>query len=72
MIIMASIGEAEYRMHDNFVGVYREGILFAKTQAENLHLLNNQGIFIKIDIEEKDINSKLKEAYNLALASCMS
>lgn len=29
MIIMVLIGEAEYRMHDNFVGGYREEALFA-------------------------------------------
>jgi hypothetical protein len=32
MIIMASIWQVEYRMHNNFIGIYREGILFAKVQ----------------------------------------
>ena len=45
LIIMASIGQVEYRMHDNFIGIYKEGILFAKVYTENLYLLNNQGIF---------------------------
>jgi len=49
MVIMNSISEVEYRMHNNFIGIYRDGILFAKVQTENLHLLNNQGKFIKID-----------------------
>ena len=68
LIIMSSIGQVEYRMHDNFIGIYKEGILFAKVYTENLYLLNNQGIFVRIDNEEKDIQDKLKHAYNIALA----
>ena len=68
MIIMVSIGEAEYRMHDNFVGVYREGILFAKIHAEGVYLLNNQNTFIKINKKE-EIKDQLRQAYNIALVS---
>lgn len=38
---MTSIGQVEYRMHDQFTGIYREGILFAKIYAEGVYLLNN-------------------------------
>lgn len=65
---MTSIGQMEYRMHDKFIGIYRKGILFAKVQAETIHLLNNQGTFIKID-KEGNIQDKLKQAYSLALVS---
>jgi hypothetical protein len=68
IITMTYIGQVEYRMHDNFIGIYREGILFAKVYAENLYLLNNQGIFVKTDNKEKDIKHNLKHAYNIALA----
>ena len=30
---MAAIGKVEHRMHDKFVGLYREGIIFAKINA---------------------------------------
>ncbi len=46
---MTSIGQVEYRMHEQFTGIYRDGILFAKIHAEGVYLLNNQNTFIKID-----------------------
>ena len=49
--MMTSIGQVEYRMHEQFTGIYRDGILFAKVQAEGLYLLNGQNTFIKIDKE---------------------
>jgi len=61
------IGKVEYRMHGNFVGIYRDGILFVKVKEEELYLLNDQGIFVKVDNKEHDIQDKLKNAYNLAL-----
>ena len=36
IVIMTSIGQVEYRMHEQFTGIYRNGILFAKVQAEGL------------------------------------
>ena len=66
MTIMAAIGKVEYRMHDKFIGLYRDGILFAKVQVEGLYLLNDKNTFIKIDKKE-DIKDKLKQAYNVAL-----
>ena len=63
---MTSIGQVEYRMHEQFTGIYRKGILFAKIQAEELYLLNYPNTFIKIDKKE-DIKDKLKQAYNVAL-----
>jgi hypothetical protein len=41
IVIMTSIGQVEYRMYDQFTGIYREGILFAKIHAEGVYLLNN-------------------------------
>ena len=67
LTIMVSIGKVEYRMHGNFIGIYRDGILFVKVQEEELYLLNDQGMFIKFDNKEHDIQDKLKNAYNLAL-----
>ena len=49
---MTSIGQVEYRMHEQFTGIYRDGILFAKIHAERVYLLNNQNTFIKIDKEQ--------------------
>jgi len=66
--MMTSIGQVEYRMHEQFTGIYRDGILFAKIHAQGVYLLNDQNTFIKIDKKE-DIKDKLKEAYNIALVS---
>jgi hypothetical protein len=57
IVIMTSIGQVEYRMHEQFTGIYKDGILFAKVQAEGLYLLNDQNTFIKIDKKE-DIKDK--------------
>ncbi len=66
--MMTSIGQVEYRMHEQFTGIYRDGILFAKVQAEGLYLLNGQNTFIKID-KEGQIKDRLRQAYNIALVS---
>lgn len=68
IITMTSIGQVEYRMHEQFTGIYRDGILFAKIHAERVYLLNNQNTFIKIDKEE-EIKDQLRQAYSLALVS---
>lgn len=65
---MTSIGQVEYRMHEQFIGIYRDGILFAQIHTEGVYLLNNQNTFIKIDKEE-EIKDRLKQAYNIALVS---
>ena len=67
LAVMVSIGKVEYRIHGNFVSIYRDGILFVKVQEEELYLLNDQGTFVKVDNKEQDIQDKLKNAYNLAL-----
>ena len=66
--MMTSIGQVEYRMHEEFTGIYRDGILFAKIHDEGVYLLNIQNTFIKIDKEE-EIKDQLKQAYTLALIS---
>jgi TfoX/Sxy family transcriptional regulator of competence genes len=66
IVIMTSIGQVEYRMHEQFTGIYRDGILFAKIHAEGVYLLNNQNTFVKIDKKE-ELKDKLKQAYNLTL-----
>ena len=68
IIMMTSIGQVEYRMHEQFTGIYRDGILFAKIHTEGVYLLNNQNTFIKIDKEE-EIKDQLRQAYSLALVS---
>lgn len=68
IIMMTSIGQVEYRMHEQFTGIYRDGILFAKIHAEGVYLLNNQNTFIKIDKEE-EIKDRLRQAYNITLVS---
>ena len=67
LTVMVSIGKVVYLMHGNFVGIYRDGILFIKVQEEKLYLLNDQGTFVKVDNKEQDIQDKLRKAYNLAL-----
>ena len=62
IVIMTSVGQVKYCMHDKLIGIYREGILFTKVRAETIYLLNNQGTFIKIDKEE-EIKDQLKQAY---------
>ena len=66
IVIITSIGQVEYRMHEQFTGIYRDGILFAQIHTEGVYLLNNQNTFIKIDKEE-EIKDRLKQAYNIAL-----
>ena len=66
IITMTSIGQVEYRMHDQFTGIYREGILFAKIHSEGVYLLNNPNTFVKIDKKE-EIKDQLRQAYNIAL-----
>ena len=68
IITVTSIGQVEYRMHDQFTGIYRDGILFAKIHAEGVYLLNDHNTFIKIDKEE-EIKDRLRQAYNIALVS---
>ena len=68
IIMMTSIGQVEYRMHEQFTGIYRDGILFAKIHAERVYLLNNPNTFFKIDKEE-EIKDQLRQAYSLALVS---
>ena len=65
---MTSIGQVEYLMHDQFTGIYRDGILFAKIHTEGFYLLNNPNTFIKIDKKE-EIKDQLRQAYNIALVS---
>jgi len=67
LAIMVSIEKVEYRMHGNFIGIYRDGILFVKVQEEELYLLNDQGTFVKVDNKKHDIQDKLRKAYNFAL-----
>lgn len=66
MTTMVAIGKVEYRMHNRFVGLYRDGVIFAKVYAEKLYSLNDQGIFVKINKEE-NIEDQLKQSYNIAL-----
>jgi hypothetical protein len=65
MTIMASIGKVEYRMHSKFVGFYREGVIFAKVEAEKLYLSNN-GVLVKVDhsLDRAILNTKLHKAYH--------
>ena len=64
--VLVSTGQVEYRMYEQFTGIYRDRILFAKIHEEGFYLLNNQNTFIKIDKKE-EIKDKLRQAYNLAL-----
>jgi len=65
MTIMAAIGKVEYRMHDKFIGLYRDGILFAKVHAEELYPFNN-GVLVKVDhsLDEEAFNTELQKAYD--------
>lgn len=37
LMAMTSIGKVEYRIKDEFTGFYRDNILFAKVQEEELY-----------------------------------
>jgi TfoX/Sxy family transcriptional regulator of competence genes len=65
MTTMAAIGKVEYRMHSKFVGLYKEGVMFAKVQATELHLFNN-GILVKVNhsLDEEAFNTELQKAYD--------
>jgi len=66
MLIMADIGRVEYRMHNEFIGLYKDQLLFAKIiDAGDLYLFKN-GSLVKIDasIDKNVLKSRLHEAYN--------
>ena len=65
MTSMAAIGRVEYRMHDKFIGIYRDGMLFAKVHAEKLYLFNN-GVLVKVDhsLDKEAFNTELQKAYD--------
>ena len=67
MTSMAAIGKVEYRMHDKFIGLYRDrdGMLFAKVHAEKLYLFNN-GVLVKVDhsLDKEAFNTELQKAYD--------
>jgi len=63
MTSMAAIGKVEYRMHDKFIGLYRNGMLFAKIHAEKLYLVNN-GVKVDHSLDKEAFNTELQKAYN--------
>ena len=66
---MTSIGKVEYRIKDEFTGFYRDKILFAKVQEEELYFLNSNGRFVKFEqpLDRLDIHANLATAYNIAV-----
>jgi hypothetical protein len=52
-------------MHDKFIGLYRDGMLFAKIHAEKLYLVNN-GVLVKVDhsLDKEAFNTELQKAYD--------
>jgi len=66
MLIMADIGRVEYRLHNEFIGLYKDQLLFAKIiGARDLYLFKN-GSLVKIDTstDKNVLKSRLHEAYN--------
>jgi hypothetical protein len=61
---MSAIGKVEYRMHNKFTGLYREGILFAKVDTKGLYLFNKD-VLIKVDhsLDKEAFNTELQKAY---------
>ena len=61
---MSVIGKVEYRMHNKFVGLYREGMLFAKVYVDGLYLLNNS-VLVKVDhsLDKEAFNTELQNSY---------
>lgn len=66
---MTSIGKVEYSIKDEFTGFYRDKILFAKVQEEELYFLNSNGRFVKFEqpLDRLDIHANLATAYNIAV-----
>ena len=69
LMAMTSIGKVEYRIKDEFTGFYRDKILFAKVQEEELYFLNSNGMFVKFEqpLDGLDIHANLATAYNIAV-----
>ena len=63
---MLAIGQVEYRMHNKFVGLYKDEMLFAKVDAKGLYLFNS-GELITADhfLDKEDFNTKLQKAYEV-------
>lgn len=66
---MTSIGKVEYRIKDEFTGFYRDKVLFAKVQEEELYFLNSNGLFVKFEqsIDVMNIYPNLATAYDFAV-----
>ena len=64
---MPAIGKVEYRMHNKFVGLYKNGILFAKVDTEGLYIFNNGGVLVKVDhsLDKEAFNTELQKAYEV-------
>lgn len=69
LMAMTSIGKVEYRIKDEFTGFYRDKILFAKVQEEELYFLNSNGMFVKFEqtLDRLDIHANLATAYNITV-----
>ena len=69
LMAMTSIGKVEYRIKDEFTGFYRDKILFAKVQEEELYFLNSNGMFVKFEqpLDGLDIHANLATAYNITV-----
>lgn len=69
LMAMTSIGKVEYRIKDEFTGFYRDKILFAKVQEEELYFLNSNGMFVRFEqpLDRLDIHANLATAYNIAV-----
>ncbi len=63
---MSAIGKVEYRMHNKFVGLYKNEILFAKVDMKGLYLFNS-GELITADhsLDKESFNTKLQKAYKV-------
>jgi TfoX/Sxy family transcriptional regulator of competence genes len=65
---MASIGKVEYRVKDEFIGFYKNNVLFAKLLQDELYFLSGDGSFVKFEqpLDNSSIQSNLATAYGAA------
>jgi hypothetical protein len=52
-------------MHDKFIGLYRDGMLFTKIHAEKVYLFNKD-VLVKVDhsLDKEAFNTELQKAHD--------
>ena len=69
LMTMASIGKVEYRIKDEFIGFYRDEVLFAAVRQDGLYFLNENSLLVKFEqpVDKLNIRFNLATAYSIAI-----